>query len=107
MFEVDISNLPSGINNNSQTASNVGLKQNYTNPFNPETNITFEVKQKAYFTVKVFDLSGKEVAKLVDGTKSQGSYNVKFNGANLSSGVYFYKLESGEYSEVKKMSLIK
>jgi photosystem II stability/assembly factor-like uncharacterized protein len=107
MFEVDISNLPSGINNNSQTASNFVLKQNYPNPFNPETNITFELKQKAYVTLKVFDLSGKEVAKLVDGTKTSGSYNVKFNGANLSSGVYFYKLESGEYSEVKKMSLIK
>lgn len=107
MFEVDISNLPSGIDNNSQTASNFELKQNYPNPFNPETNITFELKQKAYVTLKVFDLSGKEVANLIDGTKSSGSYNVKFSGANLSSGVYFYKLESDEYSEVKKMSLIK
>lgn len=107
MFEVDISNLPSGINNNTQTAGSFVLKQNYPNPFNPETNIAFELKQKSYVTLRVFDLSGKEVAKLVEGTKTAGSHNVKFNGTNLSSGVYFYKLESGEYSEVKKMSLIK
>jgi photosystem II stability/assembly factor-like uncharacterized protein len=107
MFELDISNLPSGVNNNGQTVSGFVLKQNYPNPFNPETNISFEIKEKSFVTLKVFDLSGKEVANLVNGTKSAGSYTVKFNGANLASGVYFYKLESGEYSEVKKMSLIK
>ena len=107
MFEVDISNLPSGINNNTTTANDFILKQNYPNPFNPETNISYELKQKAFVTLKVFDLSGKEVAVLVNGIKSSGSYNVKFSGADLSSGLYFYKLESGEFSEVKKMMLIK
>mgnify|MGYP001201272315 CR=1 FL=1 len=107
MFEVDISNLPSGINNNTTTANDFILKQNYPNPFNPETNISYELKQKAFVTLKVFDLSGKEVAVLVNGIKASGSYNVKFSGADLSSGLYFYKLESGEFSEVKKMMLIK
>ncbi|MBN8572219.1 MAG: T9SS type A sorting domain-containing protein, partial [Ignavibacteria bacterium] len=107
MFEVDISNLPSGINNNTVTANDFILKQNYPNPFNPETNIAYELKQKAFVTLKVFDLSGKEVAVLVNGIKAQGSYNVKFSAAELSSGLYFYKLESGEFSEVKKMMLIK
>lgn len=107
MFEVDISNLPSGINNNTTTANDFILKQNYPNPFNPETNIAYELKQKAFVTLKVFDLSGKEVAVIVNGIKAPGSYNVKFSGADLSSGLYFYKLESGEFSEVKKMMLIK
>ncbi|MBP9096847.1 MAG: T9SS type A sorting domain-containing protein, partial [Ignavibacteria bacterium] len=107
MFEVDISNLPSVINNNTTTANDFILKQNYPNPFNPETNISYELKQKAFVTLKVFDLSGKEVAVLVNGIKTPGSYNVKFRGADLSSGLYFYKLESGEFSEVKKMMLIK
>lgn len=107
MFEVDISNLPSGINNNTTAANDFILKQNYPNPFNPETNIAYKLKQKAFVTLKVFDLSGKEVAVLVNGIKAPGSYNVKFSGENLSSGLYFYKLESGEFSEVKKMMLIK
>lgn len=107
MFEVDISNLPSVINNNTTSANDFILKQNYPNPFNPETNISYELKQKAFVTLKVFDLSGKEVAVLVNGIKASGSYNVKFSGADLSSGLYFYKLESGEFSEVKKMMLIK
>ncbi len=107
MFEIDISNLPSGINNNTVTANDFILKQNYPNPFNPETNIAYELKQKAFVTLKVLDLSGKEVAVLVNGIKAPGSYKVKFSGENLSSGLYFYKLESGEFSEVKKMMLIK
>ncbi len=107
MFEIDISNLPSSINNNSQIVSNFVLKQNYPNPFNPETNISFELKQKSFVALKVFDLSGKEVEKLFEGVKPEGSYDVKFNGANLSSGVYFYRLESDNFTDVKKMILVK
>ncbi|CAF3878925.1 unnamed protein product [Rotaria sp. Silwood1] len=108
MFELDISNLPSGINNNSEIATEFSLKQNYPNPFNPSTNISFEIKQKSFITLKVFDLTGKVVATLVSGIKAEGSYSVKFNGENLSSGLYFYKLESDNgNNEVKKMILLK
>lgn len=107
MFEIDISNLPTGINNNSQIVSDFILKQNYPNPFNPETHISFELKTKSFVSLKIFDLSGKEVAKLIEEVKPEGSYNIKFNGADLSSGVYFYRLDGDNFTDVKKMILLK
>lgn len=107
MFETDISNLPSSIGNISQAAGDFVLKQNYPNPFNPETKISFSLNKKSNVTLKVFDLTGKEIATLFNGVKNAGSYDVKFNGANLASGAYFYKLESEDFSDVKKMMLIK
>jgi len=83
------------------------LNQNYPNPFNPSTNIQFGIPQQAYVSLKVYDMSGKLVAELINGVKDKGYYTVKFDGANLASGFYIYRLTAGEYTSIKKMSLIK
>ncbi|MCX6165917.1 MAG: T9SS type A sorting domain-containing protein [Ignavibacteriae bacterium] len=87
--------------------SNYSLSQNFPNPFNPVTNIYFALPKSGMVTLKVFDALGKEVATLVNEVKNAGTFNVDFNGATLSSGIYFYKLESGDFSSVKKMMLVK
>ena len=91
----------------SQTPNSFILSQNYPNPFNPSTVIRFQLSVVGKVTLKVYDILGKEVATLVNGVKNAGNYSVEFNASNLTSGVYFYKLESNGFSEVKKMMLIK
>ncbi len=83
------------------------LSQNYPNPFNPTTKIEYQLPNDGNVNISVFDNSGKEVASLVNEFKSAGYYTVNFNGASLSSGVYFYKIASGNFSSVKKMMLVK
>lgn len=83
------------------------LKQNYPNPFNPQTKIVFSLTSGTYVTLKVYDIMGREVKDLVSGNFAAGSYSVDFNASALASGIYFYKLEAGSFSEVKKMNLIK
>ncbi len=92
---------------NSEVPSSYNLKQNYPNPFNPSTNIEFALPQSGNISLKVYDLSGKEVANLVDGFKSAGSYIVSFNASNLPSGAYFYRLTTANFSETKRMMLVK
>lgn len=83
------------------------LHQNYPNPFNPNTTIKFDLTKSDYVTLKVFDISGREVANLVGENLKAGSYQVPFNAGELSSGVYFYQLRTSSSVETKKMSLIK
>lgn len=83
------------------------LSQNYPNPFNPVTNIEFSLPQKSFVKLKVFDLLGREVANLVNENLSAGSYKYDFNASALTSGIYFYKLETDNFSETRKMVLIK
>jgi hypothetical protein len=83
------------------------LLQNYPNPFNPTTNIKYQIPNNSYVSLKVFDIIGKEITTLVNEKQSPGSYEVSFDGSNLPSGVYFYKLITGNYSETRKMVLIK
>jgi len=87
--------------------SSFSLNQNYPNPFNPVTKISFDIPKSGLVTLKVYDVVGKEVATLVNDVKNPGNYIVNFNASALSSGVYFYKLESNGFSAVKKMMLIK
>lgn len=89
---------------------NFKVEQNTPNPFNPTTNISYELFDASYVKLKVFDLIGKEIATLVDANQQKGTYTVTFDAskyANLTSGIYFYKLETEKYSEVKKMILTK
>ncbi len=89
---------------------NFKLEQNTPNPFNPTTNITYELFDASFVKLKVFDLIGKEIATLVEGEQSKGTYTVQFDASkytNLTSGIYFYKIETSKYSEVKKMILTK
>jgi hypothetical protein len=90
-----------------ETPVNYALSQNYPNPFNPTTKINYSMPKQALVTIKVYDMLGKEVATLVNEVKTAGNYTVEFNGANLSSGVYFYKISAGDFSSVKRMTLIK
>ena len=99
-------NAITGVNNNSLPFSYI-LEQNYPNPFNPSTSIKYSVPESGTVTLKVFDVSGREVAVLVNDVKQQGVYSVDFNASNLASGIYFYRIEAGEFSAVKKMMLIK
>jgi hypothetical protein len=83
------------------------LQQNYPNPFNPSTTITFSLPHSANTSLIVFDMLGREVATLVNGYTALGSHSVQFDATNLASGFYCYKLTSGNFTEVKKMMLVK
>jgi phosphatidylserine/phosphatidylglycerophosphate/cardiolipin synthase-like enzyme len=93
--------------NTNQVPDVYALTQNYPNPFNPSTQFNFSVKQTGPVTLKVYDLIGREIATLVNGEVSAGSYRVEWNAAQLSSGVYFYQLRAGEFVSTKKMILQK
>jgi hypothetical protein len=92
---------------NISTPVSYNLSQNYPNPFNPVTQISFAIPKQGLVTLKVFNILGQQVATLVNEVKSAGEYRVDFNASGLTSGVYFYKLESNGYSDIKKMMLIK
>ncbi|MFA7288088.1 MAG: sugar-binding protein [Melioribacteraceae bacterium] len=83
------------------------LSQNYPNPFNPTTTIKYAVANTGFVTLKVYDILGRQVMDLVNRQQDKGNYTVSFDGSNLSTGVYFYKLESGNFTSIKKMMLIK
>jgi len=83
------------------------LRQNYPNPFNPNTTINYQLPVTKHVSLKVYDVIGKLVASLVNEKQNAGSYTVDFNGDGLPSGVYFYKLEAGEFTETKRMILLK
>ncbi len=90
-----------------ETPVDYSVSQNYPNPFNPSTKINFALPKSGLVTLKIYDITGKEVATLVNEVKNVGTYSVDFNASNLSSGMYFYKISVNGFSEVKKMSLIK
>lgn len=97
-----------GVNSqNYEIPRNYFLSQNYPNPFNPSTVISYGMPNSGNVKLTVYDMTGREVTVLVDDTKQPGIYSVNFNGTNLSSGIYFYKFETGEFSANKKMILIK
>ncbi len=83
------------------------LEQNYPNPFNPVTNIKFGIPYSGNVKLIVFDILGREVATLINEFKSSGNYVVDFDASSLSSGAYFYRIESGSFTETKKMFLVK
>jgi photosystem II stability/assembly factor-like uncharacterized protein len=97
-----------GVTNvSTEIPSSYTLKQNFPNPFNPTTNIYFALPQSGFVTLKVYDMTGKEIATLVNEVRTAGSYIVDFDASRLSSGAYFYKLQSGNFTDTKKMMLIK
>jgi uncharacterized delta-60 repeat protein len=87
--------------------SKYSLSQNYPNPFNPVTTIEFSLPENTFVTLKVFDITAREVYILVNENLSPGAYRFNFNGISLSSGTYFYKLETSKFTETKKMILVK
>ena len=101
--------VATAISENSLSAipSDFMLSQNYPNPFNPSTKINYSIPNSSNVVLKVYNELGAEVASLVEGFRNAGSYEVSFDGADLSSGIYFYKLQSGSFTETKKMMLVK
>ncbi|MBK8550226.1 MAG: T9SS type A sorting domain-containing protein [Ignavibacteria bacterium] len=83
------------------------LEQNFPNPFNPVTVIRYALAQSNFVTLKIYDVLGKEVLTLVNEKQHAGNYEIEFNAENFFSGVYFYKIEAGDFSDVKRMLLIK
>jgi hypothetical protein len=83
------------------------LAQNYPNPFNPSTTIKYAISSTQFVTLKVYDILGSEIVTLVNEEKVAGKYEVNFNASNIASGVYIYKIQSGEYFNSKKMILLK
>ena len=83
------------------------IEQNYPNPFNPATTISFSVPSPEFISLKVYDILGNEVATLVNEEKPAGNYELQFDASNLSSGVYLYRLSAGNFTEIKKMVLLK
>jgi hypothetical protein len=97
---VNIKNEPSFV-------SDYKLHQNYPNPFNPSTEIKFEIPKSGFVSLKIFDMTGKMIGDLVNQNLNPGSYNIVWNAGNVSSGVYYYKLITNEFSQTKKMILLK
>ena len=113
-----LSEMFTGVKNKQNNfPTSFSLQQNYPNPFNPTTMINYSVPKTSLVTIKVYDILGKEIATLVNEEKSAGNYSVQFsanggyasgrNGGNLSSGIYFYRMQSGNYSQTKKLVLLK
>ena len=99
---------PTSISNPNLIINAFNLFQNYPNPFNPKTVISYSLLRNSMTTVKVYDVLGKEVRTLVNEMKSAGSFEVDFDGSNLSSGIYFYSMRiNGEIIETKSMVLLK
>jgi hypothetical protein len=97
-----------GIRNiNSNIPDKYSLSQNYPNPFNPNTIIRFQIKDARFVSLKVYDILGKEIETIVNEKLKAGIYETTFNGSNYPSGIYFYKLMMDNFSETKKMTLLK
>ncbi len=95
------------IENNNIKSDNFFLHQNNPNPFNSTTHISFDVQKNCYVTLKVYDVLCRQVSTLVNRNMNEGHYKVQFNGDDLSLGVYFYRIEMGNYSKTRKMLLSK
>lgn len=92
---------------NSEVPSRYSLEQNFPNPFNPETNINFSLPKNTFVKLKVYNSTGKLVSEVVNEYKSAGNYSVRFDASELSSGVYFYSIETEGFTQTKSMMLIK
>jgi len=99
--------IPTGISGNELKASEYSLDQNYPNPFNPVTSIRFTIPKAGNVSFKIYDITGKEVSNYYNGFLSAGSYTMRFDGTNLTSGIYFYKITTKDFTDVKRMILVK
>ncbi|MFA6026747.1 MAG: T9SS type A sorting domain-containing protein [Ignavibacteriaceae bacterium] len=96
-----------GVENNSFPPQEFMLAQNYPNPFNPSTIISWQLAVNSHVTLKVYDIIGNEVATLVNEDQPAGNYEVEFDASKLSSGIYFYEINTGTFRSIKKMILLK
>ena len=102
-----LSEMITSVQHKSEIPFHFRLEQNYPNPFNPSTIIKFAITSNQFVQLKIYDVLGREVASLVNEEKPSGSYEINFNAAQLSSGIYFYKMQAGSFVQIKKMILLK
>lgn len=105
-----ISELPTGTKpgeTGTTAAESFSLDQNYPNPFNPSTRISYAIQKAGMVTLKVYDILGREVVTLVNGFQQPSNYSVSFNASGLASGIYLYKLKTGDFVQTRKMMLLK
>jgi photosystem II stability/assembly factor-like uncharacterized protein len=107
VWKRSVSEIISVRNISSEVPESFSLMQNYPNPFNPTTMIKWSMKEAAFVTLKVYDVMGREVGTYVNEKLNIGTYETTFDGSDLSSGVYYYKLQAGNFTDTKKMMLIK
>jgi len=99
---------PTGINDVFETVpSRFGLSQNFPNPFNASTTISYNLKEPSYISIDVYDALGRNIETLFEGTQGRGEHSVTWNASNVSSGTYFYRIQEGSYFESRKMLLLK
>jgi hypothetical protein len=103
------SDFPVSVENNKprEIPQEFSLLQNYPNPFNPSTTIQYDLPIKAYVTLKIYNSLGQEVATLVDGDLNAGIHTTQWNGSGAASGLYFYRLQAGDFVDTKKLLLLK
>ena len=108
---VDFTLTPQSVTSTEETPATVVTKytlmQNYPNPFNPVTNISFALPEKANVKLTVYNILGKEIATLINGNLSAGEHTVSFDASNLSSGVYFYRIQAGNFTSTRKMTYLR
>jgi len=104
---VQLSKVTTGVGGNNGLPETYTLEQNYPNPFNPATTINFALTKASNVKLTVYNILGQQVATLVNGQMNAGTHSVQFNAINLASGVYFYRLEAGDFRAHKKMLLLK
>ena len=83
------------------------LYNNYPNPFNPSTTIKYDIPEQSYVTIKIYNITGEEVSTLLNEEQNAGRYQIQWNAAELASGVYFYRIQAGQFSDTKKLILMK
>ena len=106
VYQID-STYTSVVDKHLSVPSNYLLYQNYPNSFNPTTVVKYQIPELSFATLKVYDVLGKEIATLVNEEKAAGTYAVEFDATSIPSGIYFYKLQAGNFVETKKMILMK
>ena len=102
-----LSSIATDVNISNNLPTEYSLEQNHPNPFNPTTTINYTLPGEGHVTLKIYDIQGNEIKTLVNETKAAGYYNVVFDASNLSSGLYFYSIRSGDFLSTKKMLLLK
>jgi hypothetical protein len=107
IYQVDVGYQPTYAGDEAKIPCTFQLLQNYPNPFNASTVIRFEIEKKSDVTLTIYDILGREVTTILNETKQPGFYDVRFDGSELSSGAYFYRLQAGEMVETKRMMLLK
>ncbi len=98
---------PVAVQDNNQTVNKFSLEQNYPNPFNPTTKISYTLAKRSNVELKVYNMLGQEVTTLVNGQQEVGSHTIDFNASNLASGLYIYKIQADNFTQSKKMMLLK